>query len=122
MKDIMTGKLIGYIRNNPAEKNTTNQLVDLVLDAKFTDTGGPRNQPELAKLRTALRADDTLVVQSLDRIVSSVAQARACITELTDQGITLRVIEHDLTFTIGSAGPTATTMLNALADMEKSPN
>ncbi|MDO2933448.1 recombinase family protein [Paeniglutamicibacter sulfureus] len=93
-------KLIGYARVSTKGQDSDRQEVDLlaagVLPADLhTDHGvsGARDKrPGLDAARAKLRAGDTLVITTLDRLGRSTENMLVLAKELEDQGVNLRVL------------------------------
>lgn len=120
----MTGKTVGYIRVSTADQNTERQLDGVALDKVFTDkaSGKDANRPQLQRCLEFLREGDTLVVHSMDRLARNVDDMRRIVTELTGEGITIRFVKENLTFT-GDTSPMQRLMLTlmaAFAEFERS--
>ncbi|NDK90408.1 recombinase family protein [Gordonia desulfuricans] len=119
----MTGQRVGYVRVSTAEQNEARQLDDVELDRVFTDkaSGRDRQRPELEKLLDFVRDGDTVYVHSLDRLGRNVDDLRDLITELTGQGVEVRIVKQGLTFTSDDTSPMnrlMLTMLGAFAEFE----
>lgn len=119
----MTGKKVGYVRVSTAEQNESRQLDGLELDKVFTDkaSGRDRNRPELEKLLDYVREGDEVYVHSLDRLGRNVDDLRDLITELTGQGVEVRIVKQGLIFTADDTNPMnrlMLTMLGAFAEFE----
>lgn len=119
----MTGKKVGYVRVSTVEQNESRQLDGLELDKVFTDkaSGRDRNRPELEKLLDYVREGDEVYVHSLDRLGRNVDDLRDLITELTGQGVEVRIVKQGLTFTADDTNPMnrlMLTMLGAFAEFE----
>lgn len=79
---------------------------------------GAKDRPELERLLTALTADDTLVLSKLDRLGRSTIDVISKLTDLTDRGITVVVLDLGLD-TSTPAGRFAATVLAAAAELER---
>lgn len=119
----MTGKKVGYVRVSTVEQNESRQLDGVELDKTFVDkaSGRDRDRPELVKLLDYVREGDTVYVHSLDRLGRNVDDLRDLITELTGQGVEVRIVKQGLTFTPDDQSPMnrlMLTMLGAFAEFE----
>jgi len=97
----LTGKLIGYGRVSTAGQNLDRQrraLTAAGCTRVFTDTGSGKtsDRPQLAACRDYLRAGDTLVVPSLDRLSRSLADLITLVAELRRAGIGFRSLHEAL--------------------------
>ena len=70
----MTSQRIGYIRVSSLDQNAERQLDGIHLDKVFTDkaSGKDTNRPQLQAALNHVRAGDTLVVHSMDRLARNV--------------------------------------------------
>ncbi|MEO6965621.1 MAG: recombinase family protein, partial [Acidobacteriaceae bacterium] len=66
----MTRQRIGYIRVSSLDQNAERQLDGIDLDEVFTDkaSGKDTNRPQLQAALHHVRAGDTLVAHSMDRL------------------------------------------------------
>ena len=71
---IMISQRIGYIRVSSLDQNTERQLDGIHLDKIFTDKASARdtNRPQLQAALSHVRAGDTLIVHSMDRLARNV--------------------------------------------------
>ena len=69
----MTGQRVGYIRVSTLEQNTNRQLDGVIVERCFVDRASGRDtlRPELDAMTHFVREGDTLVVHSMDRLVST---------------------------------------------------
>ncbi len=96
----MNKKLIGYARVSTKGQDSDRQEVDLLAAGVLpvdlhTDRGvsGARDKrPGLDAARAKLRAGDTLVITTLDRLGRSTENMLALAKELEGQGVNLRVL------------------------------
>lgn len=94
------GRLIGYIRISTG-LNSIIQLEGIKLDQTFTDNiTASKSFPNLEKCLEYLRKGDVLYVHSADRIARSVIHLNEIVTNLVAKGITVKLIEENLTFTM----------------------
>jgi DNA invertase Pin-like site-specific DNA recombinase len=79
---------------------------------------GGKHRPELEQLLSALTDSDTLVLAKLDRLGRSTIDVISKLTDLTDRGVTLVVLDLGLD-TSTAAGKFAATVLAAAAELER---
>jgi DNA invertase Pin-like site-specific DNA recombinase len=95
----MTGIAVGYARCSTAGQDLTAQrdaLQAMGVDPArvYVDrglTGTSRDRPGLREALAAVRAGDTLVVTTLDRLARSIRDARDLVDELTGRGVRLQI-------------------------------
>lgn len=114
---------IGYARVSTLEQN-----LDLQIDALekagceqiITDeiSGSVAERPGLAKLKTILRANDTLVVWRLDRLGRSLKHLIQWVNELEDQGISFQSLQETID-TTSSTGKLVFHIFGALSEFER---
>jgi len=114
---------VGYIRVSSFDQNTDRQLDGLKLDRVFIDkaSGKDINRPELEKLLAYVRAGDTIVVHSMDRLARNLDNLRQLVHTFTSRGIKIQFIKEGLTFT-GEDSPMSTLLLSvmgAFAEFER---
>jgi len=122
-----TGQIVGYARVSSPEQNLdrqTSRLTDAGAQKLFTDTvsGSTRDRPGLDAVVEYLRAGDTLLVASMDRLSRSLVDLHTLVDELTTKGITVTFIQEGQSY---SANPSPTGrlllgMLGAVAEFERS--
>jgi DNA invertase Pin-like site-specific DNA recombinase len=117
------GQRVGYVRVSTLDQNTDRQLDGEQLDRTFTDklSGKDTNRPELDALRSFVRAGDTVVTHSMDRLARNLDDLRLLVREFTAQGIRVTFLKEGLTFT-GDDSPMATLLLSvmgAVAEFER---
>ena len=118
-----TGQRVGYVRVSSLGQCTDRQLDGMPLDHTFTDrcSGRDTNRPALSALLNHLRAGDTMVCHSLDRLARNLTDLRALVTDLTDRGVHVEFVTENLTFT-GGDSPLQTlllSMLGSVAEFER---
>lgn len=66
----MNGQRIRYIRVSTFDQNPQRQLEDIQFDRSFTDTASGKDvrRPQLEALMGFVRAGDTVIVHSMDRL------------------------------------------------------
>jgi DNA invertase Pin-like site-specific DNA recombinase len=120
----MKSKQVGYIRVSSLDQNTERQLDGITLDKTFVDrcSGKDTKRPQLALALDYLRDSDTLVVHSMDRLARNVDDLRHIVKTLTADGIAVKFVKENLTFT-GDDSPMNNlllTLLGAVAEFERS--
>ncbi|SFO42466.1 recombinase family protein [Nitrosospira briensis] len=121
----MTTQKIGYIRVSSLDQNTERQLDGIKLNKVFTDkaSGKDTNRPQLQAALNHVRAGDTLVVHSMDRLARNVEDMLRLVREMNDLGVSVEFIKENMSFAAGSDDPRSTlmfTMLSAFAQFERS--
>ncbi|MDN6352834.1 recombinase family protein [Corynebacterium sp.] len=121
------GQIVGYARVSSPEQNLerqTSRLTDAGAQKLFTDTvsGSTRDRPGLDAALEYLRAGDTLLVASMDRLARSLVDLHTLVDELTTNGITVTFLQEGQSY---SANPSPTGklllgMLGAVAEFERS--
>lgn len=122
-----TGQIVGYARVSSPEQNLdrqTSRLTDAGAQKLFTDTvsGSTRDRPGLDAALEYLRANDTLLVVSMDRLARSLVDLHTLVDELSTHGITVTFLQEGQSY---SANPSPTGklllgMLGAVAEFERS--
>ncbi len=84
----MTSQRIGYIRVSSLDQNAERQLDGIHLDKVFTDkaSGKDTNRPQLQAALNHVRAGDTLVVHSMDRLARNVEDMLRLVREMNEAG------------------------------------
>lgn len=121
----MISQRIGYIRVSSLDQNAERQLDGIHLDKVFTDqaSGKDTNRPQLQAALNHVRAGDTLVVHSMDRLARNVEDMLRLVREMNDRGVSVAFIKENMSFTAGSEDPRSIlmfTMLSAFAQFERS--
>jgi len=95
-----TSKKFAYCRVSTQEQNLDRQIIkmqELGIDERdiFSDkaSGKDTNRPQYQALKQVLRAGDTLVIKSLDRLGRNYNYIKTEWQELTDNGIFIEVID-----------------------------
>ncbi|WP_366917299.1 recombinase family protein [Corynebacterium variabile] len=119
--------MIGYARVSSPQQNLDRQTIRLTAAGAqklFTDTvsGSRRDRPGLDAAVEYLRAGDTLLVASMDRLARSLVDLHTLVDELTTNGITVTFLQEGQSY---SANPSPTGklllgMLGAVAEFERS--
>ena len=122
-----TGQIVGYARVSSPEQNLdrqTSRLTDAGAQKLFTDTvsGSTRDRPGLDAALEYLRADDTLLVASMDRLARSLVDLHTLVDELTTNGITVTFLQEGQSYSANPspAGKLLLSMLGAVAEFERS--
>ena len=119
----MIGQRVGYVRVSSFDQNPERQLKDVDLDRTFSDkaSGKDAKRPQLEALMTFVRAGDTVVVHSMDRLARNLDDLRQIVQTLTRRGIRIEFVKEHLAFT-GEDSPMANLMLSvmgAFAEFER---
>ena len=119
----MQGHRIGYIRVSSLDQNPERQLEHVQVDRAFTDqaSGKDANRPQLEDLMAFVRAGDTVVVHSMDRLARNLDDLRRIVQNLAQRGVRIEFVKEGLTFT-GDDSPMAKLMLSvmgAFAEFER---
>ncbi len=119
----MIGQRIGYIRVSTFDQNPERQLESVNVDRTFTDNASGKDvkRPQLEMLMSFVRAGDTVVVHSMDRLARNLDDLRRIVQMLTQRGICIEFIKERLNFT-GEDSPMANLMLSvmgAFAEFER---
>jgi DNA invertase Pin-like site-specific DNA recombinase len=109
------GQRVGYIRVSSFDQNPQRQLEGVAVDQVFTDqaSGKDVRRPELERLLAFVRAGDTLVVHSIDRMARNLDDLRHLVQELTGHGVRIEFVKEHLTFTCEDS-PMANLMLSVM--------
>jgi DNA invertase Pin-like site-specific DNA recombinase len=119
----MRGQRIGYVRVSTFDQNPERQLDTIPVDRTFIDkaSGKDATRPQLEALLSFVRADDTVVVHSMDRLARNLDDLRRIVQSLTQRGVCVEFVKEHLTFT-GDDSAMATLMLSvmgAFAEFER---
>jgi DNA invertase Pin-like site-specific DNA recombinase len=119
----MIGQRVGYVRVSSFDQNPERQLEDVDLERTFSDkaSGKDAKRPQLEALMTFVRAGDTVVVHSMDRLARNLDDLRQIVQTLTRRGIRIEFVKEHLAFT-GEDSPMANLMLSvmgAFAEFER---
>jgi DNA invertase Pin-like site-specific DNA recombinase len=118
------GQRVGYVRVSSVDQNTDRQLDGIHLDRTFIDraSGKDTKRPQLEALVGFVRAGDTIVVHSMDRLARNLDDLRKLVSTFTKRGIKVQFVKESLTFS-GEDSPMAMlllSMLGAVAEFERS--
>ncbi len=121
----MASQRIGYIRVSSLDQNTERQLDGIALGKVFTDKASAKdtNRPQLRAALNHVRAGDTLIVHSMDRLARNVEDMLRLVREMNDRDVSVEFIKENMSFTAGNEDPRSTlmfTMLSAFAQFERS--
>ncbi len=119
----MIGNRIGYIRVSRLDQKTERQLDGIEVDRKFTDkaSGKDVSRPELEKLLAFVRAGDTVVVHSMDRLARNLHDLHHLVKNLTTRSVHIEFIKEGLSIS-GDDSPMANLMVSvmgAFAEFER---
>jgi DNA invertase Pin-like site-specific DNA recombinase len=119
----MIGQRIGYIRVSTLDQTEARQLEGIELAKTFIDkaSGKDTKRPQLELLLSFVRAGDTVVVHSMDRLARNLDDLRRIVQMLTNKGVRIEFVKECLTFT-GEDSPMANLMLSvmgAFAEFER---
>jgi DNA invertase Pin-like site-specific DNA recombinase len=119
----MTGQRIGYVRVSAFDQNTERQLEGTQVDRIFTDkaSGKDVHREQLDEMMQFIRAGDTVVVHSMDRLARNLDDLRRIVQSLTKRGVCIEFVKEHLSFT-GEDSPMANLMLSvmgAFAEFER---
>lgn len=111
----MTGKSIAYKRVSTVEQTTARQLDGMEFDKVFEDkiSGGTKARPALDDMLDFVREGDTITVHSIDRLARNLRHLLELIEEITGQGVELRFVKENLTFS-GENNPMQQLMLQVM--------
>jgi DNA invertase Pin-like site-specific DNA recombinase len=114
---------VGYIRVSTVDQNTVRQLDGIEVERVFTDkaSGKDTTRPKLDEMIVFVRAGDTVLVHSMDRLARNLDDLRRLVRTLTDKGVRVEFVKESLTFT-GEDSPMATLLLSvmgAFAEFER---
>jgi DNA invertase Pin-like site-specific DNA recombinase len=105
------------------DPNTARQLDALPLDRTFTDnvSGKDIARPQFIEMLKFVRAGDTVMVHSMDRLARNLGDLRTVVLDLTDRGVQVQFIKESLTFN-GDDSAMSVLLLNvmgAFAEFER---
>ena len=114
---------VGYVRISTVDQNTVRQLDGLEVGRVFTDTASGKDtaRPQLEELIAFVRAGDTVIVHSMDRLARNLDDLRRLVRTLTGKGVRVEFVKESLTFT-GEDSPMANLLLSvmgAFAEFER---
>lgn len=112
------GQTIGYKRVSSTSQTTERQDLgkcDVIFEEFVSGKSKKRLQLE-AMLKHA-RADDTVVVHSIDRLARSLQDLQEIVDELVDKDVTVKFLKENLTFSRGTDNPSGKLMLQVLGSI-----
>ena len=112
---MMAGQIIGYVRVSSETQNTARQDLpdcDIIYEEKAS--GKTKNRPELAAMMKHVRAGDTVVVHSIDRLARSLIDLQEIVDELVDNGVLVKFLKEGLEFSKNKENPSGKLMLQVL--------
>ena len=114
---------VGYVRVSTVDQNTVRQLDGIEIERVFTDKASGKNttRPQLDEMIAFVRAGDTVLVHSMDRLARNLDDLRRLVRTLTGKGVRVEFVKESLTFT-GEDSPMATLLLSvmgAFAEFER---
>jgi DNA invertase Pin-like site-specific DNA recombinase len=120
----MTGQRIGYARVSAFDQNPDRQLENVRVSKTFTDkaSGKDIKRPQFEALMSFVRAGDTVLVHSMDRLARNLDDLRCIVQTLTQRGVCIEFVKENLKFS-GEDSPMAILMLSvmgAFAEFERS--
>ena len=115
----------GYARTSTKEQNPERQRVALQeedCEELFVDQCSGKNveRPQLQLMMSKLRAGDTVVVKSVDRLARNTKDLLALLDEAKNKGAQVRFIDNRLTFDDSPTSNFMITMLGAVGELERS--
>lgn len=118
------GHRVGYIRVSTLDQNAGRQLDGLELDKIFLDkaSGKDSHRQGLEAMIDYVRAGDTVVVHSMDRLARNLDDLRTIVQTVTSKGVRVEFVKESLTF-VGDDSPMAVLLLSvmgAFAEFERS--
>ncbi len=125
------GQRVAYRRVSSIDQKTDRQLDGQTFDAEFEDkaSGKDTKRPQLEAMLKHIRAGDTVVVHSIDRLARSMSDLLALVKTIAGprseggKGAALEFVKEGLRFSGDKASPMDELMLNllgAVAQFERS--
>lgn len=118
---------VAYIRVSTTEQNTDRQLADtgIEFDKIFDDKASGKNTERqgLKDMLDYVRAGDTVHVHSIDRLGRSLIDLKTLVTQLNNNGVSVKFHKEKLDFEVGKTDDLQTlmfSMLGAFAEFERS--
>ena len=96
----MTGQRVGYIRVSSIDQNPDRQLEGVDLDRTFIDKVSAKdtNRPGLQEMLAFVRAGDTIVVHSMDRLARNLDDLRLIVNTHVTRGVRIEFVKEGLSF------------------------
>jgi DNA invertase Pin-like site-specific DNA recombinase len=93
----MTGQRIGYVRVSTLDQHPELQLDGIALDRTFTDkaSGKDVRRGQLDALLAFVRAGDTVVVHSMDRLARNLDDLRRLVQTLSGNSVRIEFIKEN---------------------------
>lgn len=117
------GQRVGYVRVSSMDQNENGQLEGAELDRTFLDkaSGKDVKRPQLASMLAFVRAGDTVVCHSMDRLGRNFDDLRRLVLGLTERGVRVQFIKENLTFTSeeSTTGNLLLRVMGAFAQFER---
>jgi DNA invertase Pin-like site-specific DNA recombinase len=119
----MDGKRIGYVRVSTADQNIERQLDGMQLDKVYVDklSGKDVNRPQLQAMIEFVRAGDSVIIHSLDRLGRNLRDLRDIVDTLTGKGVSVTFIKENMTLTgdDSSMSKLLLSIMGAFAEFER---
>jgi DNA invertase Pin-like site-specific DNA recombinase len=117
------GMKIGYIRVSTAEQNSARQevlMAELGVDQVFIDrmSGKSMDRPELKRMMTFVREDDTVIVESISRFARNTRDLLELIDQLEAKNVGF-VSKKEAIDTTTPTGKFMLTVFGAVAELER---
>jgi DNA invertase Pin-like site-specific DNA recombinase len=119
--EIISGQRVGYVRVSSLDQSSERQVEALnnfgEIDRFFEDKISGRSRAERPALKECLkylRDGDELVVASIDRLARSLVDLRNLVDEVTANGVAVRFLHENLTFTPNGTDARSNLMLSIL--------
>ena len=119
--EAITGEKVGYARVSTKDQNLDRQIALLRKAGAFsiyTDrlTGSTRQRPGLDEALRYVRANDQLIVASMDRLARSLSDLHSIVDDLTTRGVSVKFLKEGQTYSKNST-PVAKLMLGLLGSV-----
>lgn len=120
------GQAVAYIRvlaPNRTWLGSSPRSARSTASSKTASPASRAERPALAELIAYVRAHDTVLVASMDRLARSLADLQSIVEEITAEGATVRFLKESLTFSPGASDPLARfqlQLIGAVAEPERS--
>lgn len=121
------GQRVSYVRVSSADQHVDRQRESIGhVDREFMDKISARSRKDrqgLEECLAYLRAGDTLVVASIDRLARSLVDLQQLISQITAKGASVEFLKENLSFSSEKSDPRAQLMLGVLgsfAEFERS--
>ena len=118
---------VAYIRVSSVGQNTERQLSDtgITFDKEFEDkeSGKDTNRKGLEAMLEYVREGDVVHVHSIDRLGRSMVDLKTLVTQLNNNGVSVKFHKEKLDFEVGKTDDLQTlmfSMLGAFAEFERS--